>query len=241
MKAPGLSRAKEKGLLDPRTKLLLVFVEGFLVLAAAGGDRLFVFRLIFTTLPFLLLLAAKRYTACVTGLLVLAAMLCLQWYVFPYARGAWASLLLILVTLITRFLPAYLMGAYVIRTTKVSEFKAAMERIHMPDALTIPMCVMFRFFPTVREEWESIGAAMKMRRIGPGGLKTGKMLEYRLVPMLTCSAKIGEELSAAALTRGLGLSKKRTNICRIGFGAADILIFVLLLAAAGWWIWEVAA
>ena len=227
--------------LDPRTKLLLVLMEATLVLAVAGGERLFVFRLLFTALPFLLLLTAKRYKICLIGLAVLAATVLLQIYVFPYSQGILAALLRILVTLITRFLPAYMMGAYVIRTTKVSEFKAAMERMHMPDTLTIPMCVMFRFFPTVREEWDAIRAAMKMRGIGLRGRKMGQALEYRLVPMITCSAKIGEELSAAALTRGLGISKKRTNICRIGFGAADYLIFVFVLITAAWWIAGVTA
>ncbi|WP_242622797.1 energy-coupling factor transporter transmembrane component T [Lachnoclostridium sp. Marseille-P6806] len=158
----------EKGL-DPRTKLLLVFVEAALVLAVMGGDRLFWFRLAFTILPFLLLIAAKRYKTCLAGLAVLTATILLQIYVFPYSQGIIAAFLRVLVTLITRFLPAYMMGAYVIRTTKVSEFKAAMERMHVPDTLTIPMCVMFRFFPTVKEEWDSIRAAMRMRGIGLRG------------------------------------------------------------------------
>lgn len=234
------SRARRKSL-DPRTKLLLVFVEATLVLAAAGGERLFWFRLTFTVLPFLLLVTAKRYKTCLIGLAVLAVTIVLQIYVFPYSRGLFAAFLRILVTLVTRFLPAYLMGAYVIRTTKVSEFKAAMERMHVPDTLTIPMCVMFRFFPTVKEEWDSIHAAMKMRGIGLGGRKAGQLLEYRLVPMITCSARIGEELSAAALTRGLGLFPKRTNICRIGFGKVDCLIFLFVMITIVWWLMGVAA
>ena len=144
--------------------------------------------------------------------------------------------MMILILLISRFLPAFLMGSYVIRTTKVSEFKAAMERMHAPDELTIPMCVMFRFFPTVREENASIRAAMKMRGIGFGGGKASRMVEYRMVPMLACSAKIGDELSASALTRGLGISRKRTNICHIGFGAADYGIFLLILVSCAYWI-----
>lgn len=106
----------------------------------------------------------------------------------------------------------------------------------MPDELTIPMCVMFRFFPTVKEENTAIRAAMKMRGIGLGGGKAAQMLEYRLVPMISCSAKIGEELSAAALTKGLGKSRKRTNICRIGFRISDYLIFALAIATVVYWI-----
>ena len=108
--------------------------------------------------------------------------------------------------------------------------------MHVPDELTIPMCVMFRFFPTVREEYASIRAAMRMRGIGFGGGKVAKMLESRMVPMLSCSAKIGDELSASALTRGLGVSRKRTNICHIGFGIWDYAVFLLVLAACAAWI-----
>ena len=236
-----MASATQKKGLDPRTKLLLVFVEATLVLAVAGGEKLFWFRLVFTVLPFLLLITAKRYKTCLIGLSVLAVTIVLQVTVFPYSQGILAAALRIMVTLITRFLPAYMMGAYVIRTTKVSEFKAAMERMHVPDTLTIPMCVMFRFFPTVREEWDSIRAAMRMRGIGLRGGKAGQMLEYRLVPMISCSAKIGEELSAAALTRGLGISGKRTNICRIGFGMADYLIFLFVIITIIWWILGVTA
>ena len=41
--------------------------------------------------------------------------------------------------------------------------------------------------------------------------------------------KIGDELSAAALTRGLGAPVKRTNVCQIGFHIQD-MIAVLLCA-----------
>lgn len=86
------------------------------------------------------------------------------------------------------------------------------------------------FFPTVGEEYGSITDAMRMRGIRFGGGKPAKMLEYRMVPLMISCVKIGDELSAAALTRGLGAPVKRTNICKIGFGAWDF--FALLLCAA---------
>ena len=221
---------KKKSLLDPRTKLLLVFTEAVLVLASAGGERLFWFRTVFTVLPFLLLLTAKRYKSCIIGLIVIAIIYILEVLTFPYMSGVSANIMLIVIMIARRFLPAYLTGMYVINTTTVSEFKAAMDKLHMPDSLTIPMCVMFRFFPTIREENDSIRAAMKMRGIRLGGGKVGRMLEYRIVPMITCTAKIGEELSASALTRGLGSKKKRTNICHIGFGLTDWIFFLLVQA-----------
>lgn len=47
----------------------------------------------------------------------------------------------------------------------------------------------------------SINDAMRMRDIRFGGKNAGKMIEYRLLPLLVCSARIGEELNAAAITR----------------------------------------
>ena len=117
----------------------------------------------------------------------------------------------------------------------IGEFIAAMHRMHIPQQITIPISVMFRFFPTVLEEFASINTAMKMRDIRIGGKNAGKIIEYRLVPLMVCSVNIGGELSAAALTRGLGTKVRRTNICKIGFHVQDIA--VLLITAALYILW----
>jgi len=130
----------------------------------------------------------------------------------------------------TRWFPSAMMGYYLFSTTKVSEFVLAMEKMHLPQAFIIPFSVMFRFFPTVREEAASIGNAMKMRGItGRGVLKNPTaMLEYRLVPLLMSVVTIGNDLSAAALTRGLGKEGKRTSVCNIGFRLWDYLFMILV-------------
>ena len=93
---------------------------------------------------------------------------------------------------------------------------------------------MFRFFPTVGEEASSISDAMRMRGISFGGNHPGKMLEYRLIPLMTCSVKIGDELSAAALTRGLGADVKRTNICKM-----DFVLWIILFCWAVSLLWHI--
>ena len=131
--------------------------------------------------------------------------------------------------ILSRILPGLMMGAYVVGTTTVSEFTAGMLRLHLSEKIIIPLSVMFRFFPTVIDESASISAAMRMRDIRFGGKNIAQMLEYRLVPLITCCAKIGEELSAAALTRGLGGTIKRTNVCKIGFHVQDYLVIGLCI------------
>lgn len=42
---------------------------------------------------------------------------------------------------------------------------------------------------------------------------------------------VGNDLSAAALTRGLGNGKKRTSICKIGFHWKDFALMIIVTAA----------
>ena len=69
---------------------------------------------------------------------------------------------------------------------------------------------------------------MRMRGI-TAFRKPMDMLEYRVVPLIMSIVKIGEELSAAALTRGLGSPVQRTNICNIGFGIIDVVFIAVSL------------
>ena len=55
---------------------------------------------------------------------------------------------------------------------------------------------------------------------------------------MTSSVRIGEELSASALTRGLGGPEKRTNVCRIGFRAQDAALLLLCVGVVALWLLE---
>ena len=69
------------------------------------------------------------------------------------------------------------------------------------------------------------------RRLGKAGPVS--LVEYRLVPLISCAVQIGEDLSAASLTRGLGAPVRRTNICDIGFGAADVVVWAACAVSVG--------
>lgn len=223
-----MKSTSHKSLLDPRTKLLLLAFVSVFVLGNAGGDAAAEFRVALNYLPLLLLFGAKRWGAVLFAVIFYTLSYLLSIYVMPHCSGFLNFLLLAMCGIVLRFLPGILTGMFVVSTTTVSEFVAAMERMHVSQKITIPLAVMFRFFPTVVEEAGSINKAMSMRDIKFGGTKALQMMEYRLIPMMTCSVKIGQELSAASLTRGLGGPDKRTNICKIGFGWCDVITFICL-------------
>ena len=239
MKAYSAAQALEKrrGFLDPRTKLALVLMLAVFVLGGLGGEQMRPLKTIMSVIPFLLLLIERRWKGFMRGILMLMLGYGLL-SAMPYLPGVFGYLALFCGGILTRFVVTIVMGEYLIATTSVSEFIAGMERLHMPQAVIIPMSVMFRMFPTIGAEWKSIRRAMRMRGIHLGGAGAGQVLEYQLVPMMTSTARIGEELSASALTRGLGAPVRRTNICRIGLHVQDYILLAGCMFVFFVWILE---
>ncbi len=216
--------------LDPRTKLLLMVLVNF----AVFGNRSVFIMIIISAIPILLLLLSGKPKAALRCALAYAASAAANTYLVPITHGVLNIFVVMIAGMFYRLMPALIMGYYVIATTTVSEFIASMERMRVTKKIVIPLSVMFRFFPTVREESKAISDAMRMRglRLSAGGWKKPMaMLEYRLVPLLMSSVKIGDELSAASLTRGLGSPVRRTNICRIGFGVPDFALTAVAVCA----------
>ena len=227
---------KHRGLyLDPRTKVLVMLVLATLVFFV---HKNLILNSILVFIPIFLLISDKRYRPAFIygGLFVIAIFVKIYGgkFEFPYLIS---MILGLVVELIFRFFPVFMFGYYIIKSTKPNEFISAMNLWHIPEAFIIPVSVVFRFVPTLAEENKSISNAMRMREIRFGTKKSLKnpsmILEYRLVPLMMSVAKIGEELSAAALSRGLGGLKKRTCIVELRFGIWDagmaILIGVLVI------------
>lgn len=214
---------------DPRTKLFYLITMTLFVLGGMGQNGIINFTPILAVTPFILLFLSGRIILAVKMFLIYAGVMILFVRLSPHISGFWGFVLLGSTGIATKFMPTIVTGAFLVTTTTVSEFTAAMTRARLSDKIIIPLAVMFRFFPTVINEAKSINAAMKMRGISLGGGNVGKFFEYRIVPLMTCSVRLGEELSAAALTRGLGGEVRRTNVCKIGMHAQD---YVLLLFCA---------
>ena len=212
--------------LDPRTKLFLILITALVVLSRWGGEDLHAFRMILTAVPFVLLPAEKEYSYCLKSLIGLLSSYCILYIPYVWNNSLVGTLAIVVGSILSRMIPTIAIAYYAVKTTKLSEFVAGMEKMHVSEKIIIPLTVVFRFLPTLKEEFQSIDDAMRMRGICFGGKKTSKVLEYKMIPMLICSVRIGEELSAAAITRGLASGIKRTNISKIGFGILDYAFLI---------------
>jgi energy-coupling factor transport system permease protein len=129
---------------------------------------------------------------------------------------------MLLCVIVKWFVPGVLCALALIKSTTVSQLMAIADRMKIPYKCVIPLAVVLRFFPTLSEEWENIRRAMKMRGIGIS-------LEHVMVPIISASVRIGEELSAAALSRGLGYAQKRTNMCQVRLQVTDYILMLLFI------------
>ena len=220
--------AKRRGLLlDPRTKLFMLITVTSLMLSTGNSGVMNIVKPVLSILPFALLLSERKWKTALQYLLLYAVCFALERAALHLLSGTASFLLLAVCSIMTRFAPGFMMGTFLISTTSVSDFIAAMKRMHITEKIIIPLSVIFRFFPTIGEESAAISDAMRMRGIRFDGRHPGKMIEYRLIPFMISVLKIGDELSAAALTRGLGAPIGRTDICSIGFHLQDISLFIL--------------
>lgn len=213
--------------LDPRTKLFLLVTVTTLMLSTSIEGSLFILKPLLSLIPFLLLIQEHQKKTAFQYLVLYFICFGLEWLAMHELSGLPSFLLMAITSIMTRFAPGIMVAAYLIESTTVSEFVAAMQRMHVSETIIIPLSVIFRFIPTMKEEYESIRDAMRLRNISVSNPIL--MIEYRIVPFIISIVKIGDELSAAALTRGLGAPVKRTNICQIGFSIWDVLCIVFCI------------
>ena len=190
--------------MDPRAKLYLLLLANLMLLFHVGTGA----EAAATALCLLLFFLSGKARAGVRLSVLYFGLLAVDLFVVPRAGE---SVLLNLLSLVS---VGIITGAYAFSTTTVGELTAALRRMHLPESIIIPCAVVVRFFPTVGEDYRHIRAAMALRGIaaGRGALLRHPVqsLEYILMPLLMNSNNVAQDLSAAALTKGIGLPGRHT-------------------------------
>jgi len=218
--------------LDPRTKLLLFLFSGVLSLSVNGD------------LPVILCAVGMciLYALCVSpwgalkAAFVLFATLFLK-YNLPNSKGAPVIVGLIFSILITMVLFGFstiMSLLLIIKTTRISQFLSAFSAMHLPIKIIIPVAVLFRFIPTVYEEWVGIRKAMAFRGISTKFISCishpFRTIEFILIPLLFSSVNVMDELAAASMARGMDMEVRRTAYEEVKLGAIDYIVILLYIA-----------
>ena len=216
--------------LDPRTKLFLILI---CVLCAVFAPNLY-FQFALVALIGLLASLCGKWRYALRGIIAYALVCAFTVWCIGVMSGTWRTMFVAFLGLVHKVYACGMLAGFVISTTKVGEFLSAMTRLRIPKKLTIPLAVMLRYLPTIREDWHYIKDAMRLRDVSPtlaGFLKAPAMtVNCIYVPLLTAASKAADELSIASVTRGIENPKPRTCLVKIQMRAADFLAMVLFTA-----------
>lgn len=140
----------------------------------------------------------------------------------------WLHVVSALAVGVTMMLPCFITGAYAFTTT----FARRDAAHHVPEAVVIPCVVVIRFFPTIAEDYRQIRNAMDLRGIASGGWgivrHPAQSLEYILIPLLMNATNVAQDLSVAALTKGLGCEGAHTSHTKIRMTVIDWLVMIVV-------------
>ena len=224
------SEQKQKKLhLDPRTKLFIItliasleMVDSNIILTASLG-----------IIPFLLFLSNRQFFGAIKFLVIFSLAVLAHIFRADFQINMVLNMIIVLAGgLVLRLFPAFAIGDYILKSTSVSETISALEKLKIGKKITIPLSVMFRFFPTIKQEHKSIHDAAKMRGLTIGRKRFWQnpfqALEFRIVPLMISIANIGSDLSAASLSRGLDNPAKHTCYTEVRMTKKDYLIMLLI-------------
>ena len=214
-------------LLDPRTKLLILAITSVSVFM---NEKMLI-ECAFAFIPFLLLLRAKQFRLAFKSGTAFIILLVIPFVIVPHLPITVGGIVYMFAVYIRKLIPCFMLGSLLIKTTKVSTFLAAISRLHLPKGFTIALSITLRYFPTMAEEWGFIKDAMSLRGISvsPAGLffHPVRTMEYVYVPMLVSASKISDEITQAAITRGIDHLKRRSCLENVRFRLWDVLLLLL--------------
>ena len=221
--------------MDPRAKLYLLLLANLMLFFHVGTGAEAAATALFLLLFFLSgkVRQGIRLSCLYFGLLAIDL-----WVVPRAGEGILLNLLSLVSVGIRMMLPCIITGIYAFSTTTVGELTSALRKMHVPESIIIPCAVVVRFFPTVGEDYRQIRAAMALRGIAEGRaallLHPMQSLEYILMPLLMNGNNVAQDLSVAALTKGIGLPGIHTCMTELHLTVWDFAYPVLCTLPLLW-------
>lgn len=209
---------------NPISKILVVFLTGLTVMN--GINICFEFAIICI---FLILFYLNGYKKTLFKWIVL----CLVLYSLPNfmilsTLNPILKMFLSIPIVFRMFLLPFMAASFMIKTSDVGAIISSMDKLKISKNVSIPIAVMFRFFPSFREEKKNIKMAMRVR--GINFKNPVKYLEYISVPLLIISSNIADDIAKSAETKAIENPIAKTRYIRV---KVQLIDFVYVLPVAG--------
>ena len=210
--------------MDPRAKLYLLLLANLMLFFHVGTGA----EAVAVSLFLLLFFLSGRIRSGIRLAVLYFGLLAIDLWAVPHAgKGILMNFLSLISVGVRMMLPCIITGAYAFTTTTVGELTCALRRMHVPESVIIPCAVVVRFLPTVKEDYRQIRAAMALRGIAKGKAALlrhpAESLEYILMPLLMNGNNVAQDLSVAALTKGIGLPGTHTCMVELKLTVWDFV------------------
>lgn len=220
--------------LDPRTKLAVFVAACFSAFSGLTLPQ----ELALLALCVGATLLCRRWSQAFWLVLWFALMLLCDVFLVPRLSGPMVWLVMLLCHILRFVLPLLAAFFLVVHTATVGEYISAFMKMRLPSEIIIPLAVMFRFVPTIREEWQAVNQALRLRGLALTWRnvlrRPMQMLEYMLVPFLLQCSVIVDEMSAAVMARGFDRDRPRTSYYEVRMKALDWCLVGIAAALLVW-------
>lgn len=210
--------------IDPRTGLILLVLANII----AFTQESLAVEFGWIAMLGLLTMLCGRTCAGIKWVTAFLVLYMVQWYILPVSPEIIATSFSIFLNYARRMFPCLM-----VKTISLRRFIVGLRKLRVPQKLIIPISVTLRYFPAIKEETGYIRDAMRLRNVR--GL--GK-IEALVVPLMVSVTETAEELSAAAVTRGIENPAQKTSVIKLHMGVLD---WVTLAVASGFTIAAFAA
>ena len=195
--------------LDPRAKLYLLVLGNLTLFLHVSLETELVLVGLLLSLYFL----SGKTKSGIRMTAVYVVLVSVDIFVIPIAEGLLLNVLSLVSVGIRMMLPCVISGGYAFSTTTVGEMVCGLRKLRVPEAIIIPSVTVIRFFPTIAEDYRQIRNAMALR--GITYRNPMEALEYMLIPLLMNSNNVAQDLSVAAMTKGLSLPGQHTSMVEL--------------------------
>lgn len=202
----------ERRIFDPRVGLWLLIAANMI----AFRPHAFWLELALIGLLLVLMLGHGRLTMAFKWAVGYCALVVFQQFILPVSPMVIATSFTIFATYTRRMFPCLMTGALMLTCTPLRCLIVSLRQLHIPQKLIVAISVTLRYFPAIREEVGYIRDAMKLRDIR--GLAR---LECTVMPLMVSATETAEELSAAAVTRGIENPARKTSAVSLRLSPLD--------------------
>ncbi len=194
-----------------------------------GNKYQHIFFLGFAIVTLLISAKFKRLAKFVTIYLVLLGMQ--HFFISSNAISSKTFGMILMISI--QFIPCLMMASILVKDYSPSELISALEPFKIPKPFLVSLAIVVRYMPTFKREFLFMKESMRLRGIPYSIRKPIKSFEYFLVPQLFRCSILADEITSAALTKGITNPKRRTSYYDMRMKAIDSFMCILLIAGTG--------